>query len=280
MVTAVWQDRVPSRWRGRLFGIVNSLAAAFGIATGLGIAGYLGRDVGRYPLVVAALALAVLLGAAAALRLPATRLQRSVRNPIRLLGVLVKHRTFGYLNVAWMLLGFGNLSVIPLRMEYVASSQSGLAYSARDVLFLTVVIPQATALVASVIWGRLFDRVDFLVLRVALNVVFMSSIVLFFLPALSHQVLGSLVYGIGVGGGAVQWNLWVTKYAPRGRTADYMAVHTFLTGIRGLVAPFLAYALLAGFSLSVAIWYCQVMLGASTVMVVALLLRERGTFAR
>jgi len=276
LVTAVWQAHVPSRRRGRLFGLAHSLAALAGIGSGLAIAAYLGLDAGRYRPVVAVLGAAVMVGGAAALRLPATRLLHSERNPLRLLTLLVRDPVFGYLSAAWMLLGFGNLSTIPLRMEYVASAESGLAYSAQHVLYLLVVIPQAMALVGSVVWGRLFDRFDFLVLRIALNAVFMSSIVLFFTPSLPLQVAGSLLYGMGMGGGAVQWNLWVTRYAPRGRTADYMAVHTFLTGVRGLVAPFLAYALLARLSLFVAVWFGVALLGAATVMVALLLSHERG----
>ena len=37
------------------------------------------------------------------------------------------------------------------------------------------------------------------------------------------------------------WSLWVTKFAPPGRVADYMSVHTFLTGVRGVMAPLFAF---------------------------------------
>ena len=39
------------------------------------------------------------------------------------------------------------------------------------------------------------------------------------------------------------WSLWVTKFAPPERAADYMSVHTFFTGIRGLLSPFLGFFL-------------------------------------
>jgi hypothetical protein len=45
-------------------------------------------------------------------------------------------------------------------------------------------------------------------------------------------------------GGNVTWALWVTKLAPKHAVAEYMSVHTFLTGLRGLFAPFLAFAML------------------------------------
>ena len=48
-----------------------------------------------------------------------------------------------------------------------------------------------------------------------------------------------------MGGGNLSWSLWVTKFATKERTAAYMSVHTFLTGIRGFAAPFLGFYLLA-----------------------------------
>jgi hypothetical protein len=48
----------------------------------------------------------------------------------------------------------------------------------------------------------------------------------------------------------VAWNLWVTKFAPPDRVADYMSVHTFFTGTRGLVAPLVAFHVVSNFSIA------------------------------
>ena len=45
---------------------------------------------------------------------------------------------------------------------------------------------------------------------------------------------GAIIFGISYGGGDVAWSLWVTKFAPPERVADYMSIHTFLTGARGI----------------------------------------------
>ena len=39
------------------------------------------------------------------------------------------------------------------------------------------------------------------------------------------------------------WSLWVTKFSPAEHVAEYMSVHTFLTGCRGVIAPFIAFKL-------------------------------------
>jgi hypothetical protein len=52
------------------------------------------------------------------------------------------------------------------------------------------------------------------------------------------------LWGMANAGGNVTWGLWVTKLAPKHAVAEYMSVHSFLTGLRGLLAPPLAFAML------------------------------------
>ena len=56
--------------------------------------------------------------------------------------------------------------------------------------------------------------------------------------------ISALIFGFSTSGGDVAWTLWVTKFAAPERVPDYMAVHTFFTGIRGLLAPITAFSLL------------------------------------
>jgi hypothetical protein len=56
----------------------------------------------------------------------------------------------------------------------------------------------------------------------------------------SGFLIGMILLGVSFSGGNVAWSLWVTKIAPPDLVADYMAVHTFMTGLRGIVAPGLA----------------------------------------
>jgi hypothetical protein len=49
-------------------------------------------------------------------------------------------------------------------------------------------------------------------------------------------------------GGRIIWSLWVTKLAPPGQASAYMSVHMLSTGLRGSIAPFVGFALLAQWS--------------------------------
>ena len=44
--------------------------------------------------------------------------------------------------------------------------------------------------------------------------------------------------GLGKGGGAIAWNLGHLHFAKTERADVYMGTHVFLTGLRGLTAPF------------------------------------------
>ena len=105
----------------------------------------------------------------------------------------------------------------------------------------------------------MFDRLNFFTLRIILNMGFALATVTFFTGDKQWQlILGAVIFGASTAGGEVAWSIWVTKFAPSShRVAEYMAVHTFFTGVRGLLAPFTAFSLLAHFSIgSIAIFAC------------------------
>jgi MFS family permease len=83
---------------------------------------------------------------------------------------------------------------------------------------------------------------NFFALRVTLNIGFAVGILAFFMSgSYSGMIAGGIVFGISNAGGDVAWSLWVTKFAPPNRVADYMSVHTALTGFRGVLAPLVAF---------------------------------------
>jgi MFS family permease len=107
---------------------------------------------------------------------------------------------------------------------------------------LTGVVPNVARLLMNPFWGWVFDRANFFVLRIVLNVGFALGIFIFFTGQTAVAfVCGALIHGMANGGGDVAWGLWVTKFAPPNRVADYMSVHTFFTGIRGVLAPVIAF---------------------------------------
>src|SRR5207244_10245017 len=120
------------------------------------------------------------------------------------------------------------------------------------IAILTGVVPNLSRLVMSPIWGSLFDRMNFFALRVTLNLGFALGILTFFTShSIAGMVMGGIIFGISNAGGDVAWSLWVTKFAPAHRVADYMSVHTCLTGMRGVLAPLVAFYVVSRVSFGV-----------------------------
>ena len=172
---------------------------------------------------------------------------------------------------SWMFMGFANLMMVPLRVEYLANPIYGINLNAQQTAFLTIVIPALARLIMSPLFGWMFDRLNFFATRVAINVGFAISILAFFTGnSYLGLVIGSLIFGIAIAGGDILWSLWVTKFAPPERVADYMSVHTFFTGIRGVAAPLVAFQLITRFPVSQMGWLCAVLIGLASLI----LLRE------
>jgi MFS family permease len=147
--------------------------------------------------------------------------------------------------LAWTLLGFGVLMTVPLRLEYLANARYGLALSEAEIAVLLSIVPNLARLLSAPLWGRIFDRMDFFKLRIVLNWTQVIGTVGFFATdSWIALLVSAAVVGVASSGGDLAWNLWVTKFAPLERVSDYMAVHVFFTGIRGVLAPAVGFLLL------------------------------------
>jgi MFS family permease len=171
--------------------------------------------------------------------------------------------------VSWMFMGFANLMMLPLRVEYVANPRYGINLPSAKVAVITSTIPALVRLTLTVPFGWAFDRMPFFATRVLVNLAFASSIVAFFLGASwTGLVIGALLFGVAVAGGDVLWNLWVTKFAPTGKVADYMSLHTFFTGVRGLLAPIVGFQLIGRVSVVSMGWVCAALITVASVVLV------------
>jgi len=117
---------------------------------------------------------------------------------------------------------------------------------------------------------------NFFTLRILLNAGYLLGILSFFTGGgVIGLWAGALLFGISNAGADLAWSLWVTKVAPPERVTDYMAVHTFLTGFRGLFAPFAAFACAARFGVGPTAGGAALLILAASL----LLVRERGPAA-
>lgn len=258
LMTQVYHENYPEHERGTLFSRTVMIRIATVGAFSYGAGCTLSPQVNEFRWLLVVFAGAFVFACWCLMKCPSRPLTGAAgTHPFRSLRYVREDRLFRQTLISWMLLGFGNLMMLPLRVEYLANPEHGwtlndLPLTAAVVALLTGVVPNVARLVLNPLWGWLFDRINFFVLRITLNVGFLLGILTFFLSgSIPGLVLGAVLYGIAHAGGDVAWSLWVTKFAPPGRVADYMSVHTFFTGARGVVAPLVAFQLVLVLPVSV-----------------------------
>ena len=275
LLTQIYQENYPARERGKLFSrtfmIRIATAAVFSELAGRVLSAQLSNF--RWLLVVFATAFAF--AAFCLARIPSRPLTASGgTHPFRALRYARTDRVFRITLISWMFLGFATLMMGPLRVEYLANPKHGVAWNGQpltpaNIAMLVGVIPNLARLALSPIWGYLFDRMNFFVLRITLNCGFALGAISFFVGGdIFWLVVAAILFGVSNAGADVAWSLWVTKFAPPERVADYMSVHTFFTGVRGVLAPMVAFYFIAGLPVNYVGWICAGLILIGTTLLV------------
>lgn len=257
--THLMQENFPASSRGRWFAQLVVLkviaAAAFAAAAGR----LLDYDLAWHRLVLCVFALAQGLSAWLTWRIPSDAMpapRRDVsRHPLRCIG---EDRLFRRSLATWMFAGFAGHLLLPLRVEYLVNPAHGLALAPGQVAWLTAVIPGLVSCAATPLCGWAFDRANFFGLRALLFLATGCAMATFYASDHPHALLiGAALFGLSQAGNEVVWALWVTKLAPPGHGAEYMAAHLLGSGLRAVIGPAVGFTLLGhssfGFVLATAV---------------------------
>jgi len=158
---------------------------------------------------------------------------------------------------AQMCIGVANLLVIPVN-TIVLTKYLNMSYFSSNGLLDG--IPRAVTLLMLPIWARQFDRVGVLRFRVVNTLCWSASMTLcgigawcalqhtpgatgWLMGAMAAYALGRIADGAAQSGGAIAWNIGHLHFADDDKAELYMGIHVSLTGLRGLVAPFLGVLL-------------------------------------
>lgn len=278
LMTQVYQDNYPPEARGKLYARTFSLRIVGAMLFAWAGGRFLDWKPDWFPLLLVVFAFAFAMAAVAVGGIPSKPLHDSgSAHPLHALKYVRSDRVFRHTLVVWMFMGFANLMMLPMRVEYLGNPKHGLALSAASIGLLTGVIPNLARLIMNPVWGWLFDRMNFFGLRFTLNFGFAVGIAAFFTSnSWPGLIVGAVVYGISNAGGDVAWGLWVTKIAAPERVADYMSVHTFLTGIRGVLAPLIGFQLLQHFAPTALGWFSAALIAVATLMLIPEIRRTAG----
>lgn len=246
LMAQIYRRHYPGANRGRIFamsGVVRKIAA---ISVAASFGWVLRMDLSYYPWLLLVYSAACLGMSVCVGRMEKVYLEGS--NKVRLFAAFAhvkRDKAFRNLLISWMILGFGNLLCFSLFVEYISNPEYGYSLDEFTIATITGVIPEVMFLFFVVGWGVIFDRMNFFFVRAVINVLFAIGVLFYFVgDGVWALCVGIAFHGIARAGGNVAWSLWVTKFAKGAHVAEYMSVHTFLTGVRGVLAPFIAFKLL------------------------------------
>lgn len=274
LMAQIYRKHYSDKSRGRLFSISSFVRTAVVALAGWSFGIWL-KD-GDYQGLFVIYAMSSLVAGGCVLAMAPVRLRASKR--IRWFDAM-RHvrldRPFRKLLIAWMYLGFGNLIAIALFVEFIGNPKYGFNLSAEHSGLITSTIPMMAAMVTVMPWGAIFDRVPFYSLRALINLVFIAGILIYYIGgSVAALIIGIAIHGVARSGGEILWSLWTTRFADGERVAEYQSVHSFMTGIRGLLSPFIAFGVVAVAGPVTVAWVsCGLMLCA-TLMIFPEILQE------
>ncbi|HAT19668.1 MAG TPA: hypothetical protein DCS85_05885 [Verrucomicrobiales bacterium] len=247
LMSQIYRKHYPDRSRGRLFASTAVVRKSSALVVAAVFGKVLENNLDDFRWILLIYSLCCCLMAGCVLAMERVHLQRA--NQVRLFGALEHVRNdciFRSMLTSWMILGFGNLLCWSIFVEYVSNPDYGYHLTEFTIAFITGSLPEIMFLITVVAWGIIFDRANFFAVRMILNLFFIGGIFFYFFV---HEVwalcIGISLHGIGRAGGNIAWSLWVTKFAKAEQVAEYMSVHTFFCGVRGVIAPFVAFPMIA-----------------------------------
>jgi hypothetical protein len=161
-------------------------------------------------------------------------------NPLSVIGVLRNDPHFRQFMMTMFVFGLGNIMLIaPLAI--VLQERFHLEYWPS--IMITSAVPDFVMPMAIPLWARLLNRCHVVQFRAIHAWTYVSAAATMLVACVTGQVwllfATAVLTGIADAGGALAWNLGHNDFAKDHNASQYMGVHVTLTGIRGLIAPFL-----------------------------------------
>lgn len=243
----IYSTNYPKKTRGSLVSTMFVYSTFVGIIFSTCFGKLLDVDLSYYQQVLFVMAGCAIICSIALKYIPSKPLcNESSGNPIQNFSIAFKDKLFGWMVLGYFILGIGNAMIIPVRIEYMANYEYGINASNIAITIVNVVIPGLSMTLSTKIWGIIFDRIHFIKTRLLINACFILSYLIFFSTQnITVLAISQAINGFAVAGGMIAWTLWVTKIAPEKKVTAYMSSHVSISGIRGIIAPSIAYALLA-----------------------------------
>lgn len=242
---AVMQHVYPRHARGRLMSLVRIGSGLVTTLTSLLVAWLLGGKLLPFQAVFAIGAAAALIGLAVFARVTPVRAAPRPRESLRAAFAVVRRDgRFAVYQASVFVMAFGNIMAATL-YPLVVVDKLHAGYGPFGVL---TVCTSLGYLLSFLVWGRVVDRKGPLftmgVVGTAVTTLPLDMLVA---PSVWFLIPAIVLTGVATAGFEIGPYNAVMAFAPAHEEVPrYMALHSYFSGVRGLIAPFLASAILAG----------------------------------
>ncbi len=240
IITSIHKDSYSKNKRARLFS-VGHLISGIMILLFAGFVGYIVElDSSYFRYVLIFVSAIVALSAWFTVQIPSSYLYpKKSKNFLHEFRFIKEDRLFRGMLISWFILGLANLAAVAIQVAYMKETTF---LSDAQIVWLVSGCSALVNIIFMPLWARAFDKYNVLVIRIIANIMLLIGLVLFFMSDnLTVIIIGFIIRSIGLSSGTILWSLWVTRAASPKNTQSYMAIHSFFTGVRGIIAPFIGF---------------------------------------
>lgn len=191
--------------------------------------------------------------------------------------ILRTNRGFFHYELAYLFFGSGFVAIAATFPLYL-NEEFNTSHTEATMAITTV--PMLATAITLPLWGKLLDRFNPLLMRSIINGIWsFTPLLLFFAPRIEAVYLAQLLQGLVWSGSMLIWWLGVNYFARKEEVAIYMTIHQTLTGLRGIITPFIGIqiAQIYGYRFSMLFWYVLMLIGFLIMVVEVMRERKKGT---
>ncbi|MBL7995454.1 MFS transporter [bacterium] len=274
VVTSIYRSNYPDHSRGKIMGVVRTFFNLAFVAASYLFGLMLDLDGHNYIYVYPIIGIVGIWGATQFRKIrivqPADISTSAPQHPlIQLRRVLKNDKPFAYFMWYWAIFGFAALMVDPVKTIFVTDPKHGINATYEEAILAVTVIPQAVMLLTFAFWGKQIDKYGVIKIRFILNILPTINLLLFYFATdLKLIYIASVLQGVSMSGAQLSWQLCVMEFAPKNQVGIYMGIHTMLTGVRGIIAPFVGAYLIGAAGIGNTFLVGFVLMLISTVMMI------------
>ncbi len=244
--------------RGRVFGYISSIATLLALITTVIGGRLLDTNEHFFRHVLASIGVLGFIGTAVISRIRINQQETQEKSSgiavktiimaplVRTWNLLNRNRDFALFQFSFFVYGLGFIMVVPVIPRFLVIDL-GMTYT--TAFLAKGVVSQLGLLFLSPLAGKIHDSRDPMLFTcigfILISMYPLSLVVADIAPTITASIVmvfvSYLIYGIAMSAVNVSWNISSIYFAGDEDASMYQSVHITLTGVRGLLAPFLGY---------------------------------------